>query len=255
MSYSTKPGFKGSADFYPTTPMYLDIVAMEALYGKGAANAGSTVYRFSETKKYWQTIYDTGGRDTIVYSGDSAATIDLRPGKFSSMGAPIKFSNGSSSRAAVTVGPDTVIEVAVSGKGNDNIIGNSAANALRGGSGDDVLHGSLGNDALSGGLGRDTFFFNTTLSNANVDRITDFDPKDDVIKLENVVFKTLRTGALASDAFWMGATAHDADDRIIYDTATGSLFYDQDGTGASTQIEFARLGKSLSLATADFIVV
>jgi serralysin len=71
MSYSAKPGFDGGADFYPTTPMYLDIVAMQALYGSGSANTGSNVYRFSDAKKYWQTIYDTGGRDTIAYSGDA----------------------------------------------------------------------------------------------------------------------------------------------------------------------------------------
>jgi serralysin len=255
MSYSAKPGFDGSADFYPTTPMYLDIVAMQALYGSGSANTGSNVYRFSDAKKYWQTIYDTGGRDTIAYSGDAAAIIDLRPGKFSSMGAPIHFSNGSSSRATIVVGPDTVIEVAVGGTGNDKITGNSAANSLRGGSGNDLLNGGLGNDVLAGGPGRDAFLFTTALSDGNVDQIADFTSRDDVIRLENAIFKGLKAGSLASGEFWTGAAAHDQNDRIIHDRGTGSLFYDPDGTGAAPQVEFARLDRALSASASDFIIV
>jgi serralysin len=255
MSYSAKPGFDGGADFYPTTPMYLDIVAMQALYGSGSANTGSNVYRFSDAKKYWQTIYDTGGRDTIAYSGDAGSIIDLRPGKLSSMGAPIHFSDGSSSRATIAVGPDTVIEVAVGGAGNDKITGNPAANSLRGGSGNDLLNGGLGNDVLAGGPGRDVFLFNTKPSDANVDHIVDFSSRVDVIKLENAIFTGLRAGSLASGAFWTGAAAHDGNDRIIHDRGTGSLFYDPDGTGAAPQVEFARLDRALTASASDFIIV
>jgi serralysin len=235
--------------------MYLDIVAMKALYGSGSANTGSNIYRFSDAKKYWQTIYDTGGRDTIAYSGDAAAIIDLRPGKFSSLGAPIHFSDGFSSRATVAIGPGTIIEVAVGGTGSDKITGNSAANSLRGGSGNDLLNGNLGNDSLAGGPGRDVFLFNTELSSANVDRIVGFTSQDDAIKLENAIFTALKAGSLASGEFWTGATAHDANDRIIHDQVTGSLFYDPDGTGTTPQLEFARLDKALAANAADFIVV
>ncbi|MCB5175005.1 M10 family metallopeptidase [Microvirga lenta] len=255
MSYSAKPGFSGHADFYPTTPMYLDILALQALYGQDTrTNAGNTVYRFSSSKKYWQTVYDAGGRDTIVSTGSADSTIDLRPGKFSTLGAPITFSNGSSTRKAVSIGPNTTIETAIGGSGDDRFIGNGAANTLRGEGGNDVLCGGLGSDLLAGGAGRDIFVFNTRIE-GDIDRIVDFVARDDTIKLENAVFRGLAPGALSASAFRIGSRAHDANDRIVYDEATGSLFYDPDGTGAAPQIEFARIGKNLPMTAADFLVM
>jgi serralysin len=256
MSYSVKPGLIGWADFYPTTPMYLDIVALQALYGRDTtANAGNSVYRFADARKYWQTIYDAGGRDTIAVSGHEASTIDLRPGHFSTLGAPITFSDGSQSRAAVCIGPNTVIETAVGGSGRDTLIGNGAANTLQGRGGDDTLHGGLGQDRLSGGAGRDAFMFDTKPAARNVDHVTDFAPNGDTIQLDARVFKVLSAGELPADAFRIGPRAADADDRIVYDRAKGSLFYDPDGTGAAPQVEFARIGKGLALAAADVLVL
>ena len=134
MSYSAKPGFDGGADFYPTTPMYLDIVAMQALVRNGhAANTGSNVYHFADARKYWQTIYDTGGRDTIAYSGHEAAHYRSAPGQVQlPRRARFSFSDGISVPRHSCIGPDTVIETAIGGTGRDKIIGNSAANSLQG---------------------------------------------------------------------------------------------------------------------------
>lgn len=256
MSYSAKPGLGGYADFYPTTPMYLDIVAMQALYGRDTAtNAGSTTYRFSGSQKYWQTIYDAGGTDTIVYSGNASCSIDLRPGKFSALSAPITFSDGSSSRATICIGPDTIIERAIGSNGNDRLTGNSAANILKGGKGNDILNGDGGSDTLVGGLGRDTFVFSKAPSKSNFDRIVDFVAKDDTIKLENAVFKGLKAGPLAANAFYVGAAAQDSSDRIVYNKATGILSYDPDGIGGKAQVDVAVLSKKPALTFADFIVI
>ena len=47
-----------------------------------------------------------------------------------------------------------------------------------------------GNDVLIGGKGKDVFVFSTALNKAtNLDRITDFNVKDDSIYLENDIFK------------------------------------------------------------------
>jgi Peptidase M10 serralysin C terminal/Matrixin len=268
MSYTATPSSKtASADFYPTTPMYLDLVAIQHLYGRDEnVNANDTTYTFYKGKKYWQTIDDAGGTDTIVYSGSSKCLIDLRPGHFNTLSDRIKFSNGDSSRATVMIGPDVVIERARGGSGSDTLIGNSADNRLKGGSGNDKLRdgggndqliGGLGNDLLAGGKGKDIFIFSNALSanGNNTDRISDFIAKDDTIRLDDKIFGGLKTGALSSTRFCSGPSAKDSSDRIIYNKSTGELFYDPDGTGAAAQIKFATLVLLPKLTAADFFII
>ena len=47
----------------------------------------------------------------------------------------------------------------------------------------------------------------------------------------------------------------DGNDRIIYNTTTGALYYDPDGDGAAAAVQFATLGTGLALTAADFFVV
>ena len=157
----------------------------------------------------------------------------------------------------------------VSGAGNtlaNTLIGNSAANGLNAGDGNDRLSGAAGNDILAGGAGNDTliggvdldiFLFNTALNAAsNVDTVSDFSVANDTVRLENTIFTALTSaGTLNADAFHIGAAAADAEDRIIYNSATGGLFYDSDGTGAGGMTQFAKLAPGLALTNADFFVV
>ena len=102
---------------------------------------------------------------------------------------------------------------------------------LDGGSGNDLLDGGLGADTLTGGSGADSFRFSTALAGGNIDRITDFNVAADTIQLAAAVFADAgAVGALALGAFHKSAAgvAHDADDRIIYDTDSGNLYYDED---------------------------
>ncbi len=137
--------------------------------------------------------------------------------------------------------------------------GHSGANVITGNSGSNILNGMLGNDTLTGGPGVDYYLFNTALGATNVDAITDFSVADDTIRLENTgagLFTALTTtGTLAAAAFWTGSAAHDADDRIIYNSANGDLWYDADGTGATAAIKFATLSTGLAMTNADFAIV
>lgn len=140
-----------------------------------------------------------------------------------------------------------------------NATGHSGANVITGNAGSNVLNGMLGNDTLTGGAGSDYFVFNTTLGSSNVDTITDFSVADDTMRLENTgtgLFNALTTtGTLASAAYWTGSAAHDADDRIIYDSATGDVWYDADGTGATAAVKFAVLSTGLAITNTDFAVI
>jgi Ca2+-binding RTX toxin-like protein len=143
-----------------------------------------------------------------------------------------------------------------SGSGNNEanrIVGGAKADWIRGMGGDDRLHGGGGSDNLSGGAGSDTFLFETALGTGNVDQIGDF-AAEDAIALDRTIFGALpgRGAALAGDAFVVGVRAQDAEDRIVYDQATGKLFYDADGSGAGARILFAQVTAGTEIAAADF---
>lgn len=62
---------------------------------------------------------------------------------------------------------------------------------------------------------------------------------------------------LAAAAFKANATgtATEADDRIIYNTATGALFYDANGAAAGGSIQFAVLANKAALSAAEFVII
>jgi Ca2+-binding RTX toxin-like protein len=144
------------------------------------------------------------------------------------------------------------------GNGLNNVMtGNGSANTLIGGVGSDTLNGAAGNDTLTGGAGADTFAFTTPLNALrNVDTITDFNSGMDKIQLSSAIFRELGfSGSPSSDAFFhTGNSAHDADDRVLYDQSNGALYYDADGTGALAAVRFAVLGGMPAIQYLDFQV-
>jgi Ca2+-binding RTX toxin-like protein len=148
---------------------------------------------------------------------------------------------------------------------NNTIVGNNGTNTLSGAAGNDALNGNAGNDTLIGGLGIDTLFggagndffvLNAPLSIANRDTVADFSAPADTVLLENLVMTALgATGALNANLFFAGATAHDADDRIIYDNATGALLYDANGMAAGGVTHIATLTNKPALTASDFVVI
>ncbi len=145
------------------------------------------------------------------------------------------------------------------GVGNDNLNGGIGKDVLNGNSGNDILNGGTGNDVLRGGAGKDSFIFNTAFK-ANIDTLTDFTPIDDTIKLENGIFKALTTVGVLNAANFVkeaGAVAHDANDFVVYDTTSGALFYDADGSGTGAAVQIALIGTTThpALTNADFVVI
>lgn len=262
-----------------------------------AYHAGNNTYSWSDGEKIFETIWDAGGIDTIDASNQSdAVKIYLTPGKWSTIGGTF-WNGQQYVHDCLTIAYGALIENAAGSKGNDTIEGNGANNTLIGnagndflsglagndillgglgndtlagganndrlfgGAGNDKLFGSIGNDTLSGGLGSDVFIFNSVLNaKTNVDLITDFDPAADTIRLENAIFTKLTSnGTLNANFFHASAdgSAADSNDYILYNTQTGALYYDADGTGAASAIEFAVLGSTThpTISNADFVVI
>jgi serralysin len=293
MSYNSYPdqetvGYTNETFGFPQTYMMDDIAALQALYGADyTTRGGNDVYSWSpvtgetyvdgagygapgggaggSANRVFLTIWDGGGIDTYSFADyTNALAIDLRPGRFSTTGMTQRAYLGDGQYAQGNVynallhesDPRSLIENAIGGSGNDRITGNDATNELEGRAGSDVLDGLLGSDVLVGGAGADDFVFSSELSPANVDRITDFAVVDDTIRLSKAIFAALTTtDTLAAEAFHTGSTAHDASDRILYDQNSGSVAYDQDGTGSAEALEFALLAPGLPLTNNDFLIV
>jgi hypothetical protein len=119
------------------------------------------------------------------------------------------------------------------------------------------VHGGDGNDTLIAGPHKDQFVFDATLNAAtNVDRVKHFDPGTDQLFLSKTFFPALSgLGTLTSAEFHKGTGAHDLDDRIIYNKATGALLYDSNGSVGGGEVQFAKLDKHLNLHHSDFIVI
>ena len=144
------------------------------------------------------------------------------------------------------------------GVGADTLSGLDGSDTLSGGSGNDILSGGAGNDILSGGAGNDIFVFNAADTFTSLDTISSFANvagNDDIIHLDDLVFTGLAAGTLAATAFVTGTAALDAGDRIIYNAATGALYYDSDGAGVVAQLQFASLTPAVALTNADFVLM
>jgi Ca2+-binding RTX toxin-like protein len=140
------------------------------------------------------------------------------------------------------------------------LVGLDGNDTLIGGTGNDMLNGGNGNDVLTGGGGHDTFVFNTQPTDANVDTIKNFLSYEDLFHLDQDIFTTLSKGVLNSNEFQSGALSEalTAETRVIYDSSTGALLYDADGTGSTAAVQFATLPSvSLvgTLTAANFQVV
>ena len=258
------------ASIYPTTPMYYDLKAIWALYGAKAHNPGNNTYTYSDTARYWQTLDDSGGVDTLVYNGTAGATINLNPGNWSTLGLPITFGSGPDQAATVMMGPRTIIENAYGSEGNDVILGNKANNKLFGRGGDDELRGGKGNDILDGGPskagepvdgdtlwggpGADKFYFK---DKSFFDTVVDFNPVQDLIYISRSAFGLdLPVGRLPGTAFFRGPAANDPDDRLIYNPANGQLVRDMNGSDPGGDPSFFIVfSNKPALTAADIFII
>jgi Ca2+-binding RTX toxin-like protein len=225
------------------------------LMGRG----GNDIYHVKTKDSVRETA--GGGRDTVYAKASYALRSDAEV-------EVLTLSGVLSSRSANLTGSNTANAITGHGGrnslkgqgGHDTLKASSGNDTLSGGTGNDTLQGGTGRDTLKGGSGRDAFVFDTRPSSTHVDRIVDFRSADDSLFLDNAVFAGLGRGSsggvrFKADMFVEGTGAKDAQDRIVYDRATGSLYHDQDGTGAKAQVKIATLANKAPLSHLDFFVI
>jgi trimeric autotransporter adhesin len=205
------------------------------------------------------TLDGGGGTDQLIgRGGDDTYIVDSLSDTVTEFGGQGIDTVRSSVSYVLTAGADVeTLETTNAGATTAlNLTGNSSGNTVRGNNGNNIINGGDGRDDLVGLGGQDQFLFNTALNAAtNLDRILDFNVADDTILMDDAAFTTFTPGGLAAASFVIGTAAQDANDRIIYNSATGALFYDSDGTGAAAAIQFATLSTGLGLTNLDFFVV
>ncbi|MBX3568792.1 MAG: CHRD domain-containing protein [Rhizobiaceae bacterium] len=141
--------------------------------------------------------------------------------------------------------------------GNNTLRGYGGNDTINGGAGNDKISGGTGNDTLSGNAGADTYYFSYALNEAtNVDTIKGFSGIDLISLAASIFTKAGPAGTLAATAFAASAdgNATTAAHRILYETDTGILRYDADGTGAAAAIKFAVMAGLPTMNAGDFVV-
>ena len=214
----------------------------DTLDGGGGADsmlggAGNDTYVVDDAGDLVRDAAVSGGTDTVL----------LRIGSFSL-----------ANTYAENITGDADLAFLMLGSGRDNVlIGAGQADTLNGSTGNDTLNGGAGNDSLIGGSGGDEFIFDSALGTTNVDRISSYSVTDDAIRLDDAVFVGIgAAGTLAASAFTTGAVATSTDHRIIYNSATGALFYDADGSGTGAAVQFATLtGVSGVITNTEFLII
>src|SRR3954469_15815442 len=172
-----------------------------------------------------------------------------------------------------TNGNDTIIGGADNDQingldGNDSLLGGDGSDTVSGGPGNDFVSGNAGtdwveggsgNDEVRGGSGQDSIAFHE-FGAANADLLSDFDAGWDNLQLDAAAFTQIgATGRMVSgDARFFSAPGasggHDADDRIVYNSTTGQLYYDADGNGAGAAQLIATIQNHSALGPTDLWV-
>ena len=127
------------------TYQHIDLNTGDNVYGFGSTQYGYQLTSSGPQHDIGFVIHDTGGTDTIDFSGSTAGTIlDLRAGQFSSV-------NGHSNNVSIFAGhnadgTDYYIENGIGSRYDDILIGNDGANVLDGRGGGDRMAGNGGDD-------------------------------------------------------------------------------------------------------------
>jgi Ca2+-binding RTX toxin-like protein len=147
------------------------------------------------------------------------------------------------------------------GGGDDFLSGDGTATGFNLGSGNDRISGRGGNDFLEGGAGNDSFVFDVAPSDSNADTVAAFVSGADRLELDDAAHANIGSRGrfmVNDDRFFAGdgaTSGQDAEDRVVYDTSTGNLYYDADGSGSDGSQLIATFQGNPAIAATDIVVI
>jgi cysteinyl-tRNA synthetase len=231
-------------------------------FGTGAADAEDRVIYNASTN---ELFYDADGSG----AGSAQLIVRLQPGA-SLTATDIEVTNGAATpppppptgggTGQVLTGT-SASETITGGAGDDTLQGLGSADSLVGGGGNDWLEGGTGQDRLNGGTGADRFVFKDPLASVNWDYVNDFVSGTDKLVFDDAIFASLGgpgSFAAGDERFVAAPGARygvEPDDRLMYDTGTGKLYYDPDGSGAGSAYIVGVLQGAPALAATDITVI
>ena len=191
-------------------------------------------------------ILDGGkGKDTLSYAGSSS-------------GVAVNLATNTASGGDASGDVIFSFENLAGSNHGDSLTGTNFRNVMNGAGGADRIDGGGKIDTLTGGADADTFVLSSLYADRDI--ITDFGFGADVLEINAASFAGgafLVAGALNPFLFRINTTglAGDGDDRFIYDSDDGKLYYDQNGTGLGGSRLIATFTNLAVLDAGDFIIV
>jgi hypothetical protein len=211
-------------------------------------------------------VYRRASSETVAVKYDNIQMVEGTTSKVTPALAPSALTTSMDSNFTVPSVPSA--ETTADGRPATMVTktGTSSSNSLTGTSSNDKISGKGGNDKIWGkkgsdliitGSGKDAIIFDTCLGPKNVDYIVDFNPAYDTLYLENSIFTKLTdtNKVLRPSLFRVGEKALESNDYIVYNKATGDLYYDKDGSGSGAAIKFAHLENKPTLMFTDFVII
>ena len=164
---------------------------------------------------------------------------------------------------AVTVGGQLVsVALGTNGKnefdaasGYGVYYGFGGVDTLTGGDNGNTFIGGSGSDVMTLGSGVDKVLFDSL---SGTDTVNGFTPSSDLVQLARSVMTALgAAGALSSNEFASNSTgvASTSAVRVVYNQATGALFYDADGSGSGSSVQLATLIGLPVLTHNDIVII
>jgi serralysin len=181
-----------------------------------------------------------GGNDTYVVRNVGDSIVEAAGGGTDTVQTALSF---------YRLNAANVENLTYTGLGSFTGIGNAGNNVITGGARADFLFAGAGTDTLVGGAGADLFFFDTAVN--GIDAISDFTSGSDRMAFNQSVFTHTPTFALVQGAGAQVATTTNS--TFLFNSTTGVLSFDADGTGAGAAIDIVTLSPGLTMTTADFV--